>query len=35
MPALLSEKDYESWLSGKAGLELLKPAAERCVATQA
>jgi putative SOS response-associated peptidase YedK len=28
MPVLLDEKDYESWLSGKAGLELLKPAAE-------
>jgi putative SOS response-associated peptidase YedK len=25
---LLDEKDYEPWLSGKAGLELLKPAAE-------
>ena len=28
MPVLLAEKDYEPWLSGKAGLELLKPAAE-------
>jgi putative SOS response-associated peptidase YedK len=28
MPVLLNEKDYEPWLSGKAGLELLKPAAE-------
>ena len=28
MPVLLDEKDYEPWLSGKAGLELLKPAAE-------
>jgi putative SOS response-associated peptidase YedK len=28
MPALLDEKDYEPWLSGKAGPELLKPAAE-------
>ena len=28
MPALLAEKDYEPWLSGDAGLELLKPAAE-------
>ena len=27
MPVLLAEKDYEPWLSGKAGLELLKPAA--------
>ena len=27
MPVLLNEKDYEPWLSGKAGLELLKPAA--------
>jgi putative SOS response-associated peptidase YedK len=23
---LLAEKDFEPWLSGKAGLELLKPA---------
>jgi putative SOS response-associated peptidase YedK len=29
MPVLLAEKDYEPWLSGKAGLELLKPAAEK------
>jgi hypothetical protein len=28
MPVLLAEKNYEPWLSGKAGLELLKPAAE-------
>jgi putative SOS response-associated peptidase YedK len=28
MPVLLGEKDYEPWLSGKVGLELLKPAAE-------
>ena len=28
MPVLLSEKDHEPWLSGKAGLQLLKPAAE-------
>ena len=27
-PVLLGEKDYEPWLSGKAGLELLKPAAK-------
>jgi putative SOS response-associated peptidase YedK len=27
-PAMLDEKDHEPWLSGKAGLELLKPAAE-------
>jgi putative SOS response-associated peptidase YedK len=26
MPVLLAEKDFEPWLSGKAGLELLKPA---------
>jgi putative SOS response-associated peptidase YedK len=26
MPVLFKEKDYEPWLSGKAGLELLKPA---------
>ena len=28
MPVLLAEKDYEPWLSGKVGLELLKPADE-------
>jgi len=28
MPVLLSEQDYEPWLSGVAGTELLKPAAE-------
>ena len=28
MPVLLTEKDYEPWLSGKAGLELLKLASE-------
>jgi putative SOS response-associated peptidase YedK len=28
MPVLLDEKDLEPWLSGKAGLDLLKPAAE-------
>ena len=28
MPALLSEKDFEPWLSGEAGVELLKPAAD-------
>jgi putative SOS response-associated peptidase YedK len=27
-PLILNEKDYEPWLSGKAGLKLLKPAAE-------
>jgi putative SOS response-associated peptidase YedK len=27
MPVLLAEKDFEPWLSGAAGLELLKPAA--------
>lgn len=26
MPALLSERDFEPWLSGAAGVELLKPA---------
>ena len=31
MPVLLAEKDYEPWLSGKAGLELLKPAAENAL----
>jgi putative SOS response-associated peptidase YedK len=28
MPVLLGEHDYEPWLSGAAGTELLKPAAE-------
>ena len=28
MPVLLAEKDFEPWLSGSAGLELHKPAAE-------
>jgi putative SOS response-associated peptidase YedK len=28
MPVLLTEKDFEPWLSGAAGLELLKPAAD-------
>ena len=28
MPALLAEKDFEPWLSGEAGIELLKPAAD-------
>jgi putative SOS response-associated peptidase YedK len=28
LPVLLTEKDFEPWLSGSAGLELLKPAAE-------
>jgi putative SOS response-associated peptidase YedK len=28
MPVLLRERDYEPWLSGAAGAELLKPAAE-------
>jgi len=27
MPVLLAEKDFEPWLSGEAGLEVLKPAA--------
>ena len=27
MPVLLAEKDFEPWLSGSGGLELLKPAA--------
>jgi putative SOS response-associated peptidase YedK len=25
---LLAEKDFEPWLSGEAGIELLKPAAD-------
>jgi putative SOS response-associated peptidase YedK len=28
MPVLLAEKDFAPWLSGKVGLELLKPAPE-------
>jgi putative SOS response-associated peptidase YedK len=28
MPALLTEKDFEPWLSGAAGVELLRPAPE-------
>ena len=28
MPVLLAEKHFEPWLSGEAGLELLKPAAD-------
>jgi putative SOS response-associated peptidase YedK len=28
MPVLLTEKDFEPWLTGTAGVELLKPAAE-------
>jgi len=31
MPVLLGEKDYEPWLNGKAGLELLRPAAENAL----
>ena len=27
MPALLAEKDFEPWLKGEAGVEMLKPAA--------
>jgi putative SOS response-associated peptidase YedK len=26
MPVLLADKDFEPWLSGEAGLEVLKPA---------
>ena len=26
MPVLLTEKDFEPWLTGEAGVELLKPA---------
>jgi putative SOS response-associated peptidase YedK len=26
MPVLLTEKDFEPWLSGEVGLELLRPA---------
>ena len=28
MPVLLAEKDFEPWLNGRAGIELLQPAAE-------
>ena len=28
MPAWLAEKDFERWLGGEAGTELLKPAAD-------
>jgi putative SOS response-associated peptidase YedK len=28
MPVLLADRDFEPWLSGSAGLELLKPAAD-------
>jgi putative SOS response-associated peptidase YedK len=28
MPVLLGDKDYEPWLSGAAGMELLRPAAK-------
>jgi putative SOS response-associated peptidase YedK len=28
MPAWLAEKDFERWLGGEAGIELLKPAAD-------
>ncbi len=28
MPELLPEKDFEPWLSGEAGIELLMPAAD-------
>jgi putative SOS response-associated peptidase YedK len=27
MPVLLAEKDFEPWLRGEAGVEVLKPAA--------
>ena len=28
MPVLLAEKDFEPWLSGEVGLELLRPASD-------
>jgi putative SOS response-associated peptidase YedK len=31
MPVLLDQKNYEPWLSGNAGLELLKPAPEEAL----
>ena len=35
MPALLADEDFEPWLSGAAGVELLKPAAEDLLQTLA
>ena len=31
MPVLLAEEDFEPWLNGKAGLELLKPAPDNAL----
>jgi putative SOS response-associated peptidase YedK len=31
MPALLVKKDFEPWLSGAAGTEVLKPADDDCL----
>jgi len=33
MPVILAEKDFEPWLSGSAGQELLKPAPEDVLQT--
>jgi SOS response associated peptidase (SRAP) len=35
MPVLLDEKDFEPWLSGEVGLELLRPASNDHVAAMA
>jgi putative SOS response-associated peptidase YedK len=31
MPVLLDRPDFEAWLTGAAGPELLRPAAEDCL----
>jgi putative SOS response-associated peptidase YedK len=31
MPALLAEKDFNAWLGGSAGVEILKPAPENAL----
>ena len=34
MPVILEPDQFKSWLSGEAGLEILKPAAERLLVKQ-
>ena len=34
MPVLLSPNQFEPWLSGKAGMEILKPAANSAIVTR-
>jgi putative SOS response-associated peptidase YedK len=34
MPVLLTPKQFEPWLSGKAGIELLKPAPDNAIITR-